>query len=477
MTIDPGTVPNEKTSGTIANAALVGGIVLAAALFGILTRPIGQLAAFWPANAVLLGLMVRWPRLAGPLAWVAAAVGYVAADLITGGGVAVTLALTATNLSGVAVGFVLLGRLDSQDRFLQRPRAIPLLVLVAATAAAAAGVGGSLTKLTMFGGELVSGWLLWTVGELVNYIAILPVILTAPRGARVVTERRRWRSAVRDPARIVPAAAFVLSCAAAWLIGGPGAVAFPVPALLWCAVSYGRFPTALLTFAFSAWTLLALSAGLLPALAAATSHRTVLSIRLGVTLVALAPLAVAIVTATRRELLRRLQHAVDHDPLTGLLNRRAFRERATAMLGGLAAAERPAAILMFDIDRFKGVNDTFGHAAGDRVLAAFARVARRELRGRDVIGRLGGEEFAVLLPDHREDEALAIAERLREAFAGEVVELGDGRRVSTTVSAGVAGADPAPPTLDLLLSAADRALYRAKRAGRNRVDGAAAVDA
>jgi diguanylate cyclase (GGDEF)-like protein len=128
---------------------------------------------------------------------------------------------------------------------------------------------------------------------------------------------------------------------------------------------------------------------------------------------------------------------------------------------------RPLTVAMVDIDHFKKVNDTWGHLAGDQVLAAIARVLAGQLRSYDVAGRFGGEEFAVLLPGATGATARLVAERLRSAIAATRPLPGSTLRV--TVSIGVAAAIPAPEDCQDLVAAADEALYEAKQAGRNQV--------
>lgn len=156
------------------------------------------------------------------------------------------------------------------------------------------------------------------------------------------------------------------------------------------------------------------------------------------------------------------------DSLTGVANRGALIETAQAMLERCLHARVPLSLIVFDLDWFKAVNDTFGHSAGDRVLRTFADLAQKSLRGTDFIGRPGGEEFVVLLPGSSKTAAYAVAERIRTAFAAASHEI-DGRALNATVSAGVATATPTS-TLDTLMAAADKALYRAKAEGRNRVE-------
>jgi diguanylate cyclase (GGDEF)-like protein len=161
--------------------------------------------------------------------------------------------------------------------------------------------------------------------------------------------------------------------------------------------------------------------------------------------------------------------AASTDPLTGMLNRRGFSEACTRVIEREAKAGRPVTVMIFDIDHFKSINDRFGHPAGDEMLKLFSTVVVSNLRISDLSGRIGGEEFAALLPCALE-EGVLVAERVREAFemSGVVV---DEAPVDTTVSIGVAGG-PAGTELEVLLAAADTALYQAKRGGRNRVEAA-----
>jgi diguanylate cyclase (GGDEF)-like protein len=161
--------------------------------------------------------------------------------------------------------------------------------------------------------------------------------------------------------------------------------------------------------------------------------------------------------------------AASVDPLTGMFNRRGFAEACARVIEREAKAGRPLCVMIFDIDHFKSINDRFGHPAGDEILKLFATVVVNSLRLSDLSGRIGGEEFAALLPCPLEEGVIA-AERVREAFEASGIVCEEGK-VDTTVSIGVAGG-PAGTELEVLLAAADTALYQAKRGGRNRVEAA-----
>lgn len=156
------------------------------------------------------------------------------------------------------------------------------------------------------------------------------------------------------------------------------------------------------------------------------------------------------------------------DMLTGLYNRRQFLLLAHAQLEVAVRHRHPLAVLLFDIDRFKLINDTYGHAVGDEVLRAVARTARATLRTADILCRYGGEEFAVLLPETGVNEAYPAADRLRQAIAA--CRIPDQAAIAPTISVGLALYDAEHDAdLELLLWQADQAMYHAKQAGRNRV--------
>lgn len=168
----------------------------------------------------------------------------------------------------------------------------------------------------------------------------------------------------------------------------------------------------------------------------------------------------------RRERLEsELRQLATTDPLTGAWNRRHFLELAAKEVNRSRRYARPLAVMLIDIDNFKRINDTVGHAAGDQVLTRLSRVLRRTLRKPDAFGRLGGDEFAVLAPELDEDAARQMAERLREAMEMNL----PGADFQVTISIGVAAWRETEESIEPAMHRADRALYRSKREGRNRV--------
>lgn len=171
----------------------------------------------------------------------------------------------------------------------------------------------------------------------------------------------------------------------------------------------------------------------------------------------------------RKELERRLAQEARTDALTGCANRRAFLEAAEAEFARVQRYGGDLSLLMLDLDHFKFINDDRGHPAGDEALREVARLCLGALRSQDVIARIGGEEFAVLLPETGPQEAAEVAERLRTALKEAEVRLPGGPPVRITTSVGVAALEAGDPGVEVVIQRADRALYDAKAAGRDRV--------
>ncbi|MBL8344531.1 MAG: GGDEF domain-containing protein [Rubrivivax sp.] len=168
-------------------------------------------------------------------------------------------------------------------------------------------------------------------------------------------------------------------------------------------------------------------------------------------------------TMVTQRLVARLREASMRDALTGLFNRRAMNDALQRAWLRHRRTGAPMAALVIDLDHFKHINDTLGHAAGDAVLVRVAGLLQRQLRGEDVVGRAGGEEFWLVLPDTPQVHAMALAERLRQQVAD--------ASLGITCSVGVALANPADSEASQVIARADAALYRAKAGGRNRVEG------
>ena len=172
--------------------------------------------------------------------------------------------------------------------------------------------------------------------------------------------------------------------------------------------------------------------------------------------------ALTVMTDDARQLLRHT------DPMTGIANRFAMLPQVQKERDRVARTGRPSCVCMSDIDRFKRVNDTYGHQAGDLILRTVARFMLDNLRRYDQVCRYGGEEFLLLLPDTTPARAKHVLDRLRRGLAHEEVPLESGERISVTASFGVAALDPSASIM-VAIDHADQAMYEAKEAGRNRV--------
>jgi len=445
---------------------VVGALVLGACIAGIGTRLLFDLASLWPANALLFGILAFRPETNRPLTWVAAAAAYMLADLLSGSALVPSLWLNGANMAGVACGMLAL-RLAPPDMLqMRRPTdAILTMLLLALAAGGAAAVGGFAGPI-LFGLPVTDSLLLWFSTEFVNYAVVFPVVAAlalSPRQARRILSRNR-STALRQ---IAACATLSASIGAMHWLGGPGAIGFVLPGLVWCSVRFRPLAVTLLTLATCTWLLIAGQAGLIPLHADLDSALTASSYRLGVAMIAIVPFAVASLNAAWRTVHAALLHAATHDTLTGLRNRGAFLSAAERLLRG-RGEEEPVCLLMIDVDHFKAINDTHGHAAGDEALKAIAACLVRHIRDTDLAGRLGGEEFAIVMPQVNGMTGETIAERIRRAVQAMPVSMGQQAPLSLSISIGVADAIGQEPLRELL-SAADSALYAAKHGGRNRV--------
>lgn len=451
------------------SVSIVFATVLVFAVLATLTRPENSMAAFWPANAVLLGMMVRYRRFANLWGWIAAGLGFGVAELAATYPFNISLLFTAANMAGALTGWLLFRLLRFSDRRLMRPLAVLYLFIIclAASIAAACVGGGALDIYLGYG--IIPSFLRWMVAELANQLIILPVLLTIPSFLTLrslvgqLTARSTWTIE-----HAAPSLTLVISLVLGKLVDGPGIVGFLVPALLWCAVSYSVFTTAILTMLSCSWLLLSI-AGVISAFPVLSQmYEFQPSLRFGIALMSIGPLLVATINTVRNKELSELSRAAYFDVLTGLLSRSAFRERGQKLLRESIVAGRDLTAIMLDIDHFKQINDQNGHASGDKVLIDFAQLVRDRLRECDLFGRLGGEEFAILLPNTSSKQAEKIASRVRLSVQNATFTGTDNQHLKVTVSMGLVDiSDCQTMKLDELLHCADQSMYAAKSSGRN----------
>ncbi|MHA7599081.1 GGDEF domain-containing protein [Alicycliphilus sp. T452] len=445
--------------------------IFLACLVGIHSRPIGYLSAFWPANAIMLGLLLRHPRWAAAAGtWACALLAFIGADLATGASWQKAIGLNAGNVAGVFAGWLYLSRLPQEILHLRHQRSVlHLLVGSAAAALGCALVGGPVGSHLM-DVPLWHSMAMWMSTEFYSFILITPLFLAAPEGWAWQWRRKdAMQPHGRQAPPPLPLLALLASEGMTFMVGGPGSLGFAMPAMVWCAMAYGVFPTTVLNLLLYSWKTASIALG---AFSFTPDHLwEVISLRVGMALLSLAPLAVACAYALRLQALDRLSHAVNHDYLTGILARRALMERGGRLLERLREEGASVAVVMLDLDHFKQINDLHGHAQGDAVLQQFAALAQQHLRPQDLFGRMGGEEFALILPYLTHAQALAVGERLCAQMDAHRFPLPCGGELQATLSAGLHQVQSLGlgDTLELLLSKADRALYSAKSAGRGQV--------
>ncbi|WP_273854981.1 GGDEF domain-containing protein [Serratia liquefaciens] len=438
-------------------------------LLGIFTRPIGSLSLFWPVNAILLGLLLRKPAYASPAGWLITYLGMIAADLTNGESLSLALWLNACNMSLIATGYGVMLLLPQSQRRMGKPQAILYMFTASLSGAAVASTLSILRNDSLYNNTAIIAWLAWFSEQFSTNLLLLPVLLAAPRLKQLLRLQINWQLRAS-----MPLLALLFSLVFSVYIGGPGAIAFPIPALLWCAVRYQLFTVTLLTLLTGMTEISSISANLM-LYETPNNHNayldTLMSARLGIAMLVMGPLILSSSIAVNRKLLRRLEHSANHDFLTGVLARNALTRKAGEMLEHKYKSKEAVSLLLIDIDHFKQINDTHGHLAGDQVLVSFAHIVRRELRHDQLFGRLGGEEFAIMLPRALAAQGVALAEHLRQLV--QKTELYPGGKVplKITISVGVANlAMNEVKSLEQLMNMADIALYRAKSQGRNRVE-------
>ena len=451
--------------GFIKPVVIVFCAVLLSSLIGIWTRPVGFLASFWPANALMLGILLRLPGATKLSGWLAGYGAFLIADLVTGSSLIRALLLNTANLVSVgAAYFLVLSRLPKDILRLKQPVSIMYIVWAATVGGIAAGIVGIVANWILFNGKALPAFTLWWASEIVNYVSILPILLSVPTWRNFSWFTKKDTNNIEH---FLPAIAVIASCIIAYMVGGPGAIAFPVLALLWCALVYQVFTVALLTLICSVFALLFIST--INQYTMGIARLELVSIKLGAAVVAIAPIMISIVMNNRNQLLEELRYLSIHDSLTGILNRAGFYMEAEL---SLERKDDSHAFIMIDIDHFKIINDSYGHAAGDEVIKQVAQTVKSCIRQQDCVGRMGGEEFAVCLKGCDLEYARDIAERIRKTIAHTELDIQQKYSIVVTVSIGLSFIDKnSEKELDTVLNEADNALYQSKKKGRDRVEG------
>ncbi len=439
---------------------LVGVVTAGGAMIGLFTRHTFSVA-FWPANALLVGIMLRMPGLYRPSGWAGALLGFVVGDMLFGSSLGRSAFFATSNGAGALTATMALRRLDPADLRLERTHSVLRILAGLIPGCIVAALVGAVLVVVEFNGSVAQTMQTWPASELVNYLVVLPVLLTL-------------RQPDAQPPRLAkqplwPALTLLLSCFAAVQFDGPGSIMFPMPALLLCALTYSVATTAVLTMLLGTGCLVAIGLELVEIGQDMAIPRLVLSVRIAVAFLVLVPLTISSAMTVQDALLRQLRDAADHDGLTGLLNRRAFEQRLQERLTQPLPSGGGLALLWLDLDHFKAINDRHGHPAGDAVLRAVADTLRSACDADNLCGRLGGEEFAMLLSAPDRATAHRAAESLRSAIVAQRIDW-HGTMIHATASIGACHLTRLPADAAPLLRRLDEAMYRAKRSGRNRIE-------
>ncbi|AYA68813.1 sensor domain-containing diguanylate cyclase [Acinetobacter sp. WCHA55] len=451
---------------------IVAAVIFVCCLLGIFTRPIAYFAYFWPANAVLIGLFLRFKPLRNVGGWLGAFIGYMSADLVTGNHFELTLALTIANFMTVGVSLFFIHYLQIDYRAYNKGLNFLYLFLVCvflgcfSSAIFAVAIVPYMPHTFMSTQDLWADFYIWWTGEVLNCISLLPLMLTFPAAKKLKylwTNRRQCETQFVD---VLPLLSVLISVACTHLFFGPGALLFPLAGLIWAALSYNLFYVSIINSLVCFVTYHSLTTYYISR-TADNFLATSISVRIGLCMLMIAPLLLCIVSRNRHDLYKEVLYLANHDPLTKVGNRRFFFTQTENFLKENLV--KSMTIIVLDIDHFKKMNDQYGHYIGDVLLQSFATTVKRNLREQDLFARMGGEEFVVVLNNISEIESQIIAERICRAVANSKTQVAHAV-LSMTVSLGVVHQIlPTQHSLQSLLNRADRALYEAKTLGRNQV--------
>jgi diguanylate cyclase (GGDEF)-like protein len=454
---------------------------LATALGGLaISRQAGNIATLWPPNGVLVAVLLLSRRDRWIDVLVAGAIGSIAANLLNDNTVIAATSITIANLVEAVLAASLIRKWTGHRVLFQRSSDVVVLTGVSIFSALVAGALSAASAWLLSDAPFLSIFIRWVLGDVLGLLIVMPIVAIAydlyKHGPDLMLSQR---SALE--AGLLLAMVFVVGLAV-FSPDVPNVQFLVIPVVLLASFRLGPLGAALSTVIIaivgSIGTVQTENIGAIPA-DSVTLH--VFRFQLYLAVLFLSALPIGSAMAQRARLERDLKDEKDRadrfagemaelasiDDLTGLANRRHFLEHLHLRIADAQRTGHPVTLAIFDIDHFKPINDQYGHAAGDAVLRAIGAACKTAVRTEDLIGRIGGEEFAMIMPATDPDAAFGIVDRLREAVAATVIPAGDGRLVSVTISVGIALFADQP--IDGLLIEADRALYVAKAQGRNQI--------
>jgi diguanylate cyclase (GGDEF)-like protein len=420
-----------------------------------------SVTSIWPPTGLALAAVL----VLGYRMWPAIAVGAFLANITTAGPAYSDVAIATGNTLEAVVGAFLLTWVGFRPS-LRRIRDVVALVVLAGMASTA--ISATIGVSSLWGAGLVSDhqlastWRVWWFGDMGGDLVVAPALL-------IFASRP---SLPRRPGIHAEALALVAVLAGVSVAVFSSRMSFSylmIPVLLLIALRFEQPGTALAGLVASGIAIWSTSQGHGPFIGGSADSE-LLRAQLFVGVALITGLVAAALTTERRGAEERLRRLADHDVLTGALNRRRFAEELNRWIAYSNRYGGQGAVLVLDVDRFKNINDEFGHGAGDDVLVRIAALLRERVRSTDFVARLGGDEFAVLLPHADEEQSLALATAVLEKVRNEGTVTVAGQSMPVTVSIGV-GCFSQDLELgsDQVIRIADAAMYEAKDAGRDQV--------
>ena len=461
--------------------ALLAAGYLASALGGLaISRQAGNIATLWPPNGVLTAALLFTPQRRWALVLAAGALGSVVANLLSSHTLGAAGSITVANLVEATVAAAIIRRHTGRRALFQHSSDVVVLIVASITAAVVAGALSATSAKLVAHAPFTTIFIKWVLGDVLGLLVVTPIAVIAHDVIKIGPDLMMTQRSQAEAALIL---ALVVGVSLGVFSPNVPPVQFLVmPTVLLASFRLGPFGAALST------VIVAIVGSLGTVIAAKATASSpdevtlrVFNFQLNLAVLFLTALPIGSAMAQRAQLERDLTDEKERadrfasemaelasiDDLTGLATRRSFLDQLDAMAATARRIKQPLTLAMIDIDHFKPINDRFGHAVGDAVLMAIGGACRSAVRTDDVIGRLGGEEFAMLMPLTDQDAAYRIVDRLREAVAAIAIPTVDGRSVSVTISVGMAIFSD--QQIDRLLLDADRALYLAKERGRNRI--------
>ncbi|MBA8275416.1 GGDEF domain-containing protein [Escherichia fergusonii] len=449
-----------KEDNSLRNAFVIFALTTLFYFIGAKLRLVHELSLFWPLNGVMAGVFARYVWLNRLHYYAVSYVAMLVYDAMTTQWGWVSIVINLSNM----VFIITVARLVARDKQLGKNKYEPVSALrlfnyclIAALLCALVGAIGSDSIDSLSFGPLLADWF---SEQFSTGVLIVPCMLTLAL-PRIVP---RFKAE-----QLMPIVALIISVIASVVIGGAGSLAYPLPALIWCAVRYTPQVTCLLTFVTGAVEIVLVANSVINiAVASPFSIPQMFSARLGIATMAICPIMVSFSVAAINSLMKQVAQRADFDFLTQVYSRSGLYEalKKTELRG-----TQHITVMLLDIDYFKSINDSFGHECGDKVLSVFAKHVQKIVGNQGLVARMGGEEFAVVVPSLNAQEGLLLAEKIRKAVALHPFDWQQ-KTLYLTVSIGIGSGATRFETLtevfDKLMVEADECLYRSKKEGRNR---------